>query len=820
MIAALQLDPPVPLGGAAALAAVLFAGWLLLRVVVGRPDALARRWGLAVLRAATLLVLAVILAGPVHVDESPGEVQRPDVFYLLDSSQSMTIGRSSTRWDEAVSAVNAAHDGLDGVGAWSSVSLFRFGHRLAAVSGKSTAADRPQDAGADESGLSSMPADTDTRLAEALRQLTSRFGRTPPSGVVLFSDGRVRDIPAVEELARHFGSKKVPIHVYPVGDLASGGDVALLSAVVPQQVRKYSSVDVQIFLRSFGFEGERTQVALLAANPAGGPPVELASESITLRGGVQPVLLSYRSDTRPQSLTISIPPQSDEISTRNNELSSEVDIDRTKIRVLYVEGSDEPVRATLRGNEYEWEGPHVPIQDALTEDEDVECVTLMQLRASGQLTRLQQNLNSATVRGFPETQAELAAFDAIILSNVSSDALTDEQIGWLVNWVDGRGGGLAMFGGPNSFREGRWDETALVDLLPVQFDAANWQPGQNVTLAPDRTVTAHALWNIVTNKSQNGEIVRSAPGFTGLHRGLIPKPLCDVLAAAPVGEGEPAPVIVTGRYGRGRTLAMAVAATSPWANDFLNDWGAAGNRYPAKFWRNLVYWLTESSAIGRRRLVATADKQFYKPGETIGLSAVAFDETARRTTSYDIWAMVEPRTLDFDLESIYSSLRWPSDLTRESGEEGPFIAWGEEFQLPRNSETGEYGLPLELAEQLRSGSGDQGVRIELTAYENTGGSYRGTQVDSTTLDIQVIDDPFEQQNPFPNHDLLSRVASLSGGRVLSSPAELVQMVDELPIDRGDPIVRRTPLWDEWWLITLIIGLLTAEWIWRRAVGLA
>lgn len=820
MIAALQLDPPVPLGGAAALVAIVFAAWLLLRVIAGRPDALARRWGLAALRAATLLVLAVILAGPVHVDESPGEVQRPDVFYLLDSSQSMTIGRSSTRWDEAVSAVNSAQGGLDTLGAWSSVSLFRFGHRLAAVNKDAGATRSAVAGGAGESDLSSVPADTDTRLAEALRQLTSRFGRTPPAGVVLFSDGRVRDVAAVEELARHFGSKEVPIHVYPVGDLASGGDVALLSAVVPQQVRKYSNVDVQIFLRSFGFEGERAQIALLADNAAGGPPVELASESITLRGGVQPVLLSYRSDTRPQSLTVSIPPQSDEISTRNNELSAEVDIDRTKIRVLYIEGSDEPVRATLRGNEYEWEGPHVAIQDALTEDEDIECVTLMQLRSSGELTRLQQNLSSATARGFPETQAELAAFDAIILSSVSTDALTAEQIGWLVNWVDGRGGGLAMFGGPDSFREGGWDQTPLVDLLPVQFEASRWQPAQEVDLLPDRTASAHALWNIVSNKSQNAEIARSVPGFTGLHRGLVPKPLSDVLAAAPAGDAEPAPVIITGRYGRGRTLAMAVAATSPWANGFLNDWGAAGNRYPAKFWRNLIYWLTESSAIGRRRLVASADKQFYKPGETIGLSAVAFDETARRTTSYDVWAMVEPRSLDFDLESIYSSLRWPQNLPRESGEEGPFIAWGEELQLPRNSETGEYALPLELAEQLRSANGDQGVRIELTAYENTGGSYRGTQVDSTTLDIQVIDDPFEQQNPFPNHELLSRVASLSGGRVLSSPAELVQIVDDLPISRGDPLVSRTPLWNEWWLITLIVGLLTAEWIWRRAVGLA
>jgi len=40
-----------------------------------------------------------------------------------------------------------------------------------------------------------------------------------------------------------------------------------------------------------------------------------------------------------------------------------------------------------------------------------------------------------------------------------------------------------------------------------------------------------------------------------------------------------------------------------------------------------------ASANGRR-LVATVDKQFYQPGETIELSAVAYDETAAGTTDY------------------------------------------------------------------------------------------------------------------------------------------------------------------------------------------
>ena len=152
-----------------------------------------------------------------------------------------------------------------------------------------------------------------------------------------------------------------------------------------------------------------------------------------------------------------------------------------------------------------------------------------------------------------------------------------------------------------------------------------------------------------------------------------------------------------------------------------------------------------------------------------------------------------------------------------------WIAWGEEFPVTRSGDEQEYRLALELAERLRSGASDQGLRIELTAYENTGQSFgfaRGTQVDSTSMDIQVLDDPFEHQNPFPNHDLMRRVASVSGGRVLSSPAELTELVVERPVEAGPPVVRRTPLWSRWWLLSLLVGLLTVEWFWRRSIGLA
>ena len=899
MLAALTFLTPLTASVAFAVAAAILAGFVLLRWMSGPSAAVSRRWDLLAIRALAVLTLLVILLNPSDVSQTAGPIDRPDVFYLLDSSQSMAVGDKETRFEHALRLMREA-DSVTANSPHANVKLFRFGHRLAAVDSELGLAEKGRDdlnpplakpsnylLAAETARISPKskskplaPTDSDTQLLAALKQVSSRFGRRPPAGLVVFSDGRAHESAGLEQIAAKFSQLNVPVHVVPVGDTAKGGDVAIVSCVVPPRSRRFAEVEAQIFLRSYGYEGRRCEVTLTSpanvegeADQALSPPVP-----VTLHDGFQSVGLSFRTGAKARKLQFTVSTMPDEVSTTNNSFKAEIQVDRTKIRVLYVEGSSQPLQPVQKGNNYELRGPYSDLQQALTEDEDIECVTLHAPYGRGRVSRVgDSGVNSA--RGFPETVAELSAFDAIILSDVGADSFTDQQLEWMEKWVSQRGGGLLMVGGQRSFRAGRWDDTPVASMLPIEmYGETDWIPGLQVSIVAEPNAISHPIWTIATDDKMNREIVSQFPSFFGANRWNGVKPnLTRVLAksnltvAEPpqvattttsdgnvakkpsffenlqknltgrspgvtnsepkkpdpttpsVKKGEPSappsnqPAIVVGQFGKGRTMAMAMPITSPWANDFLNKWGDAGSKNYGKFWRNTIYWLTESSSIGRRRLVVTADKKFYQPGETISITAAAFDEAANQTGLYKISSMIEPQASLSDIDSNYSPVRWPDGKPRVSGETGPFIAWGEEFDLPRSDAIAgkpTFTLELPIADGLSVGSANQSMRIELTAMEEF------TQVDSTSLDIQILHDPFEQQNPFPNHELMASIAKQSGGKVITEATELAEILKDVPMKAGDPIVTRTPLWSTWWLWYWLLGLLSVEWVLRRFAGLA
>jgi Ca-activated chloride channel homolog len=69
----------------------------------------------------------------------------------------------------------------------------------------------------------------------------------------------------------------------------------------------------------------------------------------------------------------------------------------------------------------------------------------------------------------PSQLADLDRFDAVVLQDISADAMTEDQQLMLREYVRSLGKGLLVMGGANSFGLGNYKDTPLEDVLPVDM---------------------------------------------------------------------------------------------------------------------------------------------------------------------------------------------------------------------------------------------------------------------------------------------------------------------------------------------------------------
>jgi uncharacterized membrane protein len=449
----------------------------------------------------------------------------------------------------------------------------------------------------------------------------------------------------------------------------------------------------------------------------------------------------------------------------------------------------------------------------LLADPDIQCTVFTVSPGGGEPQRVPTKETASLPRGFHQTAAELLAYDAIVLSNVPRSALSDEVLGWVDEWIGKRGGGLLMAGGPNSFGAGGWSGTVVERMLPVEIlGSSDWEFTPSV-LEPTGA-DLHPVWRLFEDERATRAALQALPEALGRNNWVKVKPQSGTqLGALKAGTGTGSPLLALGAYGRGRTAALATPVSASWSPRFTRLWGEQDNRHFAKFTRNIVYWLTENSAIGRRRLVASADKRYYRPGESVAITAQTYDESANPTGRYRVVSILEPRQLEgTDLPPC--PVKWPVGRQRSPGETGPLVGWGEEIELHLDAKSKEHSLALPLVEALANGSAGQAFKLELTAYEGQ------TQIDSGSLDVQILSDPHEQQNPLPNQEFLAELARGTGGREITDAGTLAEVLKELPITEGPETVRRTPLWSRAWVLGGLLALLAVEWFFRRWLGLA
>ena len=147
-----------------------------------------------------------------------------------------------------------------------------------------------------------------------------------------------------------------------------------------------------------------------------------------------------------------MPPQAGELLAENNSRDVLVDVRDRREKILYFEGEPRFEMKFLRR--------------ALTDDKQLQLVVL-QRTADNKYLRLEVDDPEELVGGFPKTRDELFQYRGLVLGSIEAAAFTGDQLAMLAEFVDKRGGGLLMLGGPRSFSEGGYAGTALGEALPV-----------------------------------------------------------------------------------------------------------------------------------------------------------------------------------------------------------------------------------------------------------------------------------------------------------------------------------------------------------------
>ena len=188
-------------------------------------------------------------------------------------------------------------------------------------------------------------------------------------------------------------------------------------------------------------------------------------------------------------------------------------------------------------------------------------------------------------RDFPASAEALAAFDAVIFSDVGANTMnlpmnvfmklkpTPNKLKLVREYV-ANGGAFAMVGGYLSFSgiqaRGAYKRTPIEDILPVMLLEGDDRVEESDGISPE--ASTHPLL---------AGVETPWPQLLGYNR-LIAKPNAEIVATV---NGDP--LIVLGEYGRGRTLAFATDCAPHWAPVEFCTWPGY-----ARLWGNLLDWLS------------------------------------------------------------------------------------------------------------------------------------------------------------------------------------------------------------------------------------
>lgn len=621
-------------------------GWWSYRRLSGSQSAASRatRGALALLRAAAIVLVALLIAGP-SLRLERIRIERDRLVVLVDRSQSLEIedGPAGRSRDAELRGILAdAGTTLDLIARDKDIDFAGFAggvFSLASDAGAGAGTDAGAGAGEEREpsdAAATRPKSVVPRFGEAkgdrtdldgaLRQSLSRAAGRPVSGILLLSDGRSAT-PVSTETFRTLERDAIPVFAVPLGSGARVGDAAIISVAAPSRAFVRDRVPVEVRLDRGGVEGALT-VRLVDAETGAELDVETVEDEVDAGGRDEAsgdgapsepaaadetvVMLDMSAtDAGRRSMRVEIAPARPDLVRENNTRTVAVELVDRPIRVLYVEGSSR------------WEYRY--LKNLLIREQDIES-SVMLLSADRDFA---QEGNMPIAR-LPRTAEEFGRYDLFVIGDVPGGFFSPEQLSIIRSEVSERGAGLLWIGGDRA-TPSSWEGTPLADLLPFRPPLALEPRVGASTIRPTPAAERLGVLRLADNPSgwpdtlldralswPKLRFVQSVP------RARV-KPTAEVIAQAesadPLGE-DPSAAVLRMRFGAGEIIYVATDEIWRWRY-------GQGERYPERFWVPLVRLLArESLAADGGGATLTVTPSRVTPGESVLVTLRLGDESA------------------------------------------------------------------------------------------------------------------------------------------------------------------------------------------------
>jgi uncharacterized membrane protein len=724
-----------------------------------------------------LAVAGVItcILDPQWVDSTRHQ-QKSRVAVLVDTSRSMSI--KDVPKDRLETAKSWLQDRLSPVTPSDvEVSYFTFNNALAPLPSLSTAS----------------PTGGVTALGNALETLLGVPADEPLAGVVVCSDGIDTTAKAPEAIARTYRRKGIPIYTLTVGTTNEMHDIVVENVRVKRATQSDAPTRVAISLRAPGYAERTVPVEILQNKKV------LVTQRVKLTGGQQKVEVDFTPKEKGfQVYEIAVSAQEGEWLASNNRRAFGLDVVDPNIRVLYMEGTPQEPGSPIP----EWKY----LRDALETDPNIHVKVLYRkYGANG------QKLHTINVDpddgekiypvehptlGFPKTLEDLLHYDVVVHSDIRKESFTPEQLKIMARLVQEFGGGFLMVGGNSAFGKGGYHRTILDRIIPVAMDQQNDSQSRPLRMRVPRSALNHPLIAIGSTPEETLSIwTTKLPRLYGLNLVDRAKPGAMVLAADPAFRTPygPAVVLAVQDIGKGRSMAFTSDTTRTWGRDFETMWGEPTNptmpvheancdsRYYRRFWINAVRWLA-TGRMGRTNDAVTVElaQSYSLPGEKV-LATIKVQDKEKNQIS------------NADVSLILATKGKTNEAIRAR------------YESARQAYLAEVAPPAEGQYILSAWATQKGVKLGD---------------DRQLLVCEDLDREMSDLRARP--DVMATLAQISGGQAISLDDTGANRLAYTFGSRTPPTVEyhRTPLWDKWWFLAGILGLLTTEWVARRLSGLA